>query len=204
MPSNSESSPACGVRGMHGSLPSLPPVPSPFLPSFLRSSRCRRRVTFNGTDGRTSNQKAITCQHRIASIGLLERGWREGGRPWPWRWRPCIPVSYPLPSLSLFRRRRPNCVVFIVLSSFLPSFLPSFRPSFLPSVLPSLVSSHSPKSLLVSKPTTLDSTCACAEAEGGRRRGRQRREEVKKSPSFPSVIFRAGRAVNERVGGEDN
>ena len=111
---------------MHGSLPSLPPSSPLSLPSFLRSSRCRRRVTFNGTDGRTSNQKAITCQHRIASIGLLERGWREGGRPWRGRWRPCIPVSYPLPSLSLSSDDDDDQIVLCLLS-FPPSFLPSFR-----------------------------------------------------------------------------
>ena len=138
----------------------FPPL-SPLLPSFLLSLPAmpmsdlqwdgRGRGETDGrtdrqTDRQTSNQKAITC-HASSAAGYWTDGCGAGmegglaafcGLAFPL----FLPFSHPAP--------RPNCVVFIVLSSSLPL---SFRRLSLLIVA---------QSFLVSKPTPLDSTCARA------------------------------------------
>ena len=180
----------------------LTPHPSrhaPLLASFIaNSSHANEGVTFSGTavravgrSAQTSNQKAITRRASSAKDVVAVGS--------PWRGLVCSmfhPSFFPSREQAA---RRPNCVVFIVLSILLLSLsLPLPLP--LPrSLLPSLVSSHSRESFLVSKPThptPLDSTCERARGRGWRDRG-----WGKKRPYFLTAMSRPGWQKQEEYDG---
>ena len=114
MPSHSESGPACGVRGMR--------APSPFLHRDANG-----RPAMGRTDRRTDKQSKGNYVVHAAGIGLLDARRPSRLSPWGLTVLVSMPASPLLPTPSDDGRRRPNCVVFIVLSSLPPSsfFLPS-------------------------------------------------------------------------------